>query len=419
MKRAVFYILVLEVLLSAALEAFAQTGLTTLMASDTAAEQLNQQQQQQIQNYTFKTGDFRMLAQTSVEMDWNDNINLVKTGAEQDYILRPLLRLSASYPLTENNVLAVTLGAGYDKYFEHNNLSTWDLQSGSQLAFHATIKDFRIELHDRFSYVQDSAQEAAIANTGSYGSFRNTAGVAVVTDLNAVTLTLGYDHQIVEATSSQFELDDMNSDILTSRAGLHLIQNLIVGVEATGAFTSYDQQELNNNDSYSFGVYGDWKAGPLRVQPRAGYSVYLFQQTSSLVPANNNASYYFNLAVVQELTKTLSYSLSAGRDSSFGIDTDLVQKWFARPSVSWKGIKNLNVVFNLSYEHGSQSLGSVPGTAFGGEVYDYLLVGLSLDYQINERITASGLGRFIMRSSTVSTQEYSQNMLGLRFSYIL
>jgi hypothetical protein len=410
-----------SVLLSAALllagELQGQDALTALLAGNAATEKL--QQQQQIQDYTVKFGDFRLLAAPSVELDWNDNVNLAKEGAESDFIVRPGLQLSASYPLTEANVLAVSVGAGYNEYIEHTDLSYWYLQSGSQVAFDAAIKDFRFDLHDRFSATQDSAQESGIAGTGTYGIIQNTSGLSVLWDLEDVALSLGYDHQIVEATSSQFSYDDLNAEYLTSQAGFRLHPDLTVGVEATGSLTSYDEHILNNNDSYSVGAFGDWKPGSsFRIQPHVGYTVYLYQQTSTTIPAVNAASLYANVTASQQVTDTLSYSIAGGREDRPGIDTDLIQDWFVRPSVNWTGIKDVTIGANFSYEHGSQSQGSVPGSAnYGGEVYNYLAGGINVAYQLTKRLAISMNGRFIGRSSTVSILEYTQDQVGLRLDY--
>ena len=58
--------------------------------------------------------------------------------------------------------------------------------------------------HDSFSYIQEFCHEPAVSGPVSYGTFQNTAGLSGTWDLNDVTLTLGYDHQNVLATSSQF-----------------------------------------------------------------------------------------------------------------------------------------------------------------------------------------------------------------------
>jgi len=53
------------------------------------------------------------------------------------------------------------------------------------------------------------------------------------------------------------------------------------GIEGTGSFTTYDQMVLNDNNSYSVGVYADWQPDKyFRCQPRFGYTIFQFQHTS-------------------------------------------------------------------------------------------------------------------------------------------
>jgi hypothetical protein len=85
--------------LAAAGPAFAQESLRNSLAGDAAAAAQRQQKDSQL--YTYKLGDFKLLAVPSLEVDYNDNVVLQKTGKESDVILKPLLQLVGSYPITE------------------------------------------------------------------------------------------------------------------------------------------------------------------------------------------------------------------------------------------------------------------------------------------------------------------------------
>ena len=86
-------------MLMAVLPATAQEALQNSIAGEKAADNRNQQMQsQQIQDYTFKKGDFRMLILPSLGLDWNDNINLSQTNVMDDYIVKPAVGITASYP---------------------------------------------------------------------------------------------------------------------------------------------------------------------------------------------------------------------------------------------------------------------------------------------------------------------------------
>ena len=86
-------LLPLSMLLAAGV-ASAQDALRYSLAGDAMAE-AQRQQMLTPQPYTFKSGDFRLLAVPSLEMDYNDNVTLVKTDAQSDFILKPLVQLRA------------------------------------------------------------------------------------------------------------------------------------------------------------------------------------------------------------------------------------------------------------------------------------------------------------------------------------
>src|SRR5438067_6524377 len=260
----------------------AQEAMRSSLAGQAAAEARHLQLESM--PYTFKTGDFRLLVTPSLGVDWNDNINTSKSDPHQDFIIRPTVGFGASYPVTQRNLLQFSVSFGYDKYIKHDELSTWRIGSGSQLSFDIYIKDLLINLHDRFSYSKDSAQEASIAGTAQYGIINNTAGLLATWDLQDLTLSLGYDHQNAISPEAEFNSQDHSSELFVGRAGFRFDPTITAGLEGTASFTAYDQKVLNDNKSYSAGVYADWQPGSyFHVQPRAGYTIFQFQQTSQTI----------------------------------------------------------------------------------------------------------------------------------------
>ena len=375
--------------------------------------------------YTFKSGDFKVLVTPSLDLDWNDNINLVKTGALDDFILRPQVQLDLSYPITENNLLSLNVGVGYDKYLEHDQYSTWFLQSGTELSFDIYVKDFWINLHDRVSYVQDTSQQPTLSGTGSYATLNNTAGLSVTWDLNKATVSAGYDHQIIiSPTSQQYQSEDGATEMLFARAGLEVYPNVTTGIEGTAAFTRYDQMILNNNNNYSLGVYADWQPGKaFRVQPRFGYTIFnflntsqsSFQQTNQPVQTSDLDSWYADLNITHQITDAISYTLDAGHEVQSGIQSDLVSDWYIRPSVHWNIIKNVDLTTSLSYEHGKQGVGNVANNVI--ENFDWLTASVGVTYSIFKKLSTGFNYRLTLRSSDIANNEYTQNVIGLTLTY--
>jgi hypothetical protein len=395
--------------------ALAQEALRDSLAGYAAAEARHIQME--FLPYTFKSGDFKLLVVPSLGLDWNDNVNCSKTDPEQDFILSPLVQLDATCPITENNLLSLNVGVGYDKYLDHDQLSTWRLQSGTELSFDVYVKDIWINLHDRVQYVQDTSQQPALSGTATYATLNNTAGLSVTWDLNQGTLSAGYDHENISSpTSQQYESQDGMTEMVFARAGLEVYPGVTTGIEGTGSFTTYDQMVLNNNNSYSAGVYADWELGKyFHIQPRVGYTIFNFQHTSTNIQTSDLNSWYADLNIVHQVTDAIGYTLDAGHEVQTGIQSDAIEDWYVRPSIHWDIIKNVNLNTSFSYEHGNQGVGNVAGNLT--ETFDWLGASVGVSYSILKKLSLGLSYRLTLRSSNNANNEYTQNVVGLTLTY--
>lgn len=394
----------------------AQEALRNLLTGDAASEA--RRLQQESQPYNFKSGNFRLLVVPSLSLDWNDNINVSRTSPEDEFILHSMLQLNSSYPITDRNLLDLNIGFGYDNYFHHPDRSTWRVQSGSELSFDIFLKDIRINLHDRFSHAQDSAQQSAVAGTAEFGTINNTAGLLGTWNLSDITMSLGYDHANVMSSSSGFQSQDHASEMFVGRLGFRVHPQVTAGLEATAAFTAYDKLILNDNSAYSLGVYADWHPGPaLNIKPRAGYTIYSFQKTSLTNRTSDLNSWYVDLSATHDLTETLNYSFSLGHEVRLGIQSDANEVWYFRPSLGWRVIKNLNLQTSLFYEHGKQGAGNVVGNLT--EMYDWYGGGINLGRPLTKRLHLGLNYRLTLRSSNDAARGYSQNLVSLLLTYQL
>lgn len=416
---------VVGIMALAAVLSHAQEGLRTSMAGEKASEA--RRLRPDSMPFTYKAGEFRMLVTPSVGLDFNDNIDAVESNPESDFILRPLLSFDVNYPITQRNLLNLNVGFGYDYYFDHDDLSTWRLQSGSGLSFDMSAGDFLINLHDRFSYSQDSAQNSAVSGTSEFGNINNTAGILVTWDLQDVTPSLGYDHANVISPSSDFESQDRSTENVVGRVGFKIHPKVTAGVEATAAFTTYDQQVLNDNQSYSAGAYGDWQPGSaLHVQPRVGYTIFHFDQTSEqtfgistaeAIETSDVNSWYFDLTVRHDITEIISYSASAGHEIRLGVESDANEVWYVRPDITWRVFKVTTLNTGFFYEHGKQGVGNESGNL--KENYDWYGGSIGLGRPITDRLHLSLNYRLTFRSSDTASREYTQNLVGLQLTYRL
>lgn len=427
-------------MLLAVRSAMAQEALQNMQAGETAAASRGQQMQSlQNQNYTFKNGDFSMLVVPSLGLEYDDNVNLAETGAQSDFIITPALDIQAGYQLTQRNLLFLDVTLGYAWYLDHSDYSTFLLNSSSRtgLSFDVGIKDVTVNLHDWISYSQGVGQNAAtagatpgggftantqngsIANTATYGTFQNTAGITGTWDLNKVTLSLGYDHQSVLSTTSQFDEQNYSAEMLFAKGGLQVRPGTTIGVETTAAFTSYDEDVLNDNDAYTIGPYiGFQPSAALTFTARGGYTLSEFQHTSAVIQTASQGSWYASLNMTHQPSDFFSYSLDIGREVQSGIVSDLLEDWYVRANIKWKIIKDWDLVPFLFYEHGDDgvgSVGNVPGNLNGS--FDWYGGGFSVQHPLTSRISLAFNYEFTERTSGAPNESYTLNMVVLQLTY--
>jgi Putative beta-barrel porin 2 len=400
----------------------AQVGLADEMANESIDKARTAQAQSS--DYTFKSGDFRMLLSPAMSVQWNDNINLTESGKESDFILFPTLGVLMTYPLSDRNLLQLNVTGGYSDYVNHPHLSSWFLSTESGISLDFYIKDVSFNVHDQFSYVQNSSQNAQVAGTGTYGTFQNTAGLSGNWSLKYVDLTLGYDRGNTLATSAAFDQTDNANNTGYAKVGYKWNPKLTTGLEGTIADTTYKQNLLNDNTSYSAGVYGTWNPdSALQTSLRGGYTLLQFQQTSQQLQTSNLNSWYLDLNISHQITTAIKYTIDVGHNIGLGLQSDATEYSYANAGVTWNFIKNFSLQPTFGFQHGKQGIGSTPIGPLNPvlisqeEIYDWYSAGLAFNYELTKRFTVSCSYQFTSRTSSLPDRGYNQNIIGIQISY--
>jgi hypothetical protein len=367
-------------------------------------------------DYTFKKGDFQLLVTPSLEADWNDNVTLVRDDAISDYIIRPMVQLDGSSPISEQNLFQFKIGAGYDFYTEHSQYSALRLESGSELSFDTFVKDFRFNFHDRFSYIEDPAEEATIAGTGRFGGLDNLAGISAFWDLKHAILSLDYDHRNFLSSSSGFEYLNLNSELILARASFLLGPVLTAGLESGASFTGYQQAVLNDNDSYSIGPFANWKPSTnLDLDGHVGYTSYYFFQTSHTVEAFDQYSVYGELTATHHITDQITYSVSAGHELRLGTEADAIKDWYLRVNGEWIVVHDLKFSPYVSLKSGKQGQANPQGTFV--ENFNWIATGFRLTEPVYKGLSVGLAYRLTLRGSSIPDRAYTQDFVGATVAY--
>ena len=224
--------------------------------------------------YNLLMGPVRFRFSATAGLEYNDNVNVAEVNEQDDFIFRPQVNLNALWPVTQLNTLRLDIGVGYAFYLDHSeyNTNALLLSPNSQLAFDVFVGDFRINFHDRFSLEQDPIGEPGLSNVADYGRFQNTAGVSVLWDLNKAVVTFGYDHYTFIATNDDFDYLDRNAEMLNASISFAATSTTGIGLEGSYVFNRYDQDVLNDSNTYNIGAFVETQlTNYLRLRLAGGY----------------------------------------------------------------------------------------------------------------------------------------------------
>lgn len=319
-------------------------------------------------------------------------------------------------PISANNVLNLKLRTGYSAYLQNPGFNHFYIGPETVLGFEIYAGDFRVEVHDRCSLLENNYEDPTVVGSGGYTRLENGAGVGALWDLNQVLLSAGYDHINYisyaggDGTTSLFP--DSASETVTASVGGRLRSECFAGVEASGTLFHYAQSGRAFSDARqaTSGPFLEAQISEyLFGRAGAGYSVYSPEDgTASIV--SNNDGWYAHLDLTHKASRLLDYTLSAGKNVSFGLYSGTIDLAYARLRANWHLIRKLGLSTSFIFEHGA----ALPA---GGETFGRYGPGVSIDRVLAEGLTGTLAYQFYRRDSTLSGRDYAANMLLAHLTY--
>ena len=393
-----------------------QEALSLSLAGEEAA-QANKNATASLGYYNLLMGPAALRLASGLGVQYDDNIHLQNTDPQGDFIFRPNVNTQIHWPVTENNSLDVSVGAGYSAYVRNPDLDQFFVNPGSGLSFNIFVGDCEINLHDRVSITQNAYQNPTAGGNGNYAQLENTAGVNTTWDLNKLIAQLGYDHANDISLGSGQQVPDNSSENWFASVGAHVLPEVTVGVEGGVGLMSYDRSQSTSTQpdatQWNAGVFcqaqiSEHISGRLDV----GYTIYAPSATGAFTNLNSTADYYFQFSLSHQVNQLFNYSLSGGRStdsSAFGQPFDY---YFARVQTGWNIFKNYQLSTPVWWEKGSQ-LYSLGGTTD----YDQYGAGINVGRAITKKLSGNLAYQLIRESSDRATLNYTVNIVSLNFSY--
>ena len=421
----------------AASVANAQDAIRPSLAGEAAAE-ARRQSLDRIP-YNLLVGPVRFRFSATMGLEYNDNVNIAEVDTQEDFILRPQVNLNAMWPITQLNTLRFDIGLGYAFYLDHSNYNTNGilLAPGSQLSFDIFVGDFRINFHDRFSLEQDPIGEIAepgLGNVADYGRFQNTAGVSVLWDLNKAVATFGYDHYTFLATNDDFEYLDRNADSFMASLSVAVTSTTGVGVETAYVFNRYDEDLLNDSNTFSLGAFLETQVtNYVKVRVAGGYQTISFDDDDvtlgpfppGILPDDEEFlvfedqgdlnDFYANILISHRINAAFTHRLSAGHESQLGVNSNYIQLNYVRHTATWNIINRTLLSSEFFYEDAEES-GGFLNMGEGEELRRYG-GALSIGYQLTRHVTLGARYQYTQKDSDVELRDYRQNRVSIDGTY--
>jgi hypothetical protein len=386
-----------------------QEALRMSLAAQQAAEA--RQRERSTPYYNIKLGPWTARFQSSLGLEAVDNVRLSENDPEADLILRPELRITSSWQVTDQNSLSLSSGIGYAKYLKETELDNFFVTPGSDLWFNVQAGDVLINLHDRFSLSQEAYEQPSISGTGEFGHFENTVGTRVDWDLNKIIVTLGYDHNNYLSTTPDFDYLTRASELFIGQLGYAAHQTAVVGVEVGGGFTDYEQRVLNDISQFNAGLFSRYHLSEyLNFQLSVGYTTYMPDRNATTNAASNVDAIYGDLTLTHRPHAKFAYGLSVGRQIQLGIYSDTLDLYYARLNQTWYVLRKFNLRTSQFYEHAEESRGNP-------EILDRFGVGLELSYPLTQKLSAATRYDFVTKDSNLPRANYTQNRLVFELLY--
>lgn len=378
--------------------------------------------------YNLRSGPFSFQVQTELSLEYNDNVFNANQFVRDDFILSPSANIRAFWPITELNALTFDLGLSYDYYFRYTDLNS-DLpfiSPGSAVALNVFVGDFRIELHERFSYQESlntysydspGGEIPNLADTARFERFQNIVGTTVDWDLHDLILTFGYDHEnYVPTGKTTYQYLERASELFRLKAAFLTSPELRPGLEIKGAIHNYaddaSSTQMGDNWRAGAGPCLDWTISPyLTLEAGAGFEAIRVDEPAAQY--EDQDTWYAYGRVNHRMNPWFTHSLSLEHGNEPGYNALNIERTTIRYTTSVAAIRNVRLGTVLGVSFGQE------GTGGSEEDFTYYQAILRVSYQFGERWQTVLDYSFLDHSSDIESWDYDQNRVTIGVQYRL
>jgi hypothetical protein len=389
---------------------FGQADVRESMAGPSGADALRKKIA--AEEYNLQYGPVRFQTEARLGGGYTDNVFYSDNNRQHDWVVNPEVNLKAWMPVSQLNVLRLSLGLGYEWYADHHVLNSDRplVSPDTELDFHIFVGDFRIRLRERFSYeeslfINSAAGESAhffnFNNVGKFARLDNLAGGTVDWDLNKVILSAGYDHENFKAFTDQFKYLNRASELMSASANVLLGDKAKTGVEGQASWNDYDTETvLNDHWRATAGPFAEMAfRGGISVRGGGGYA------TAKYDAAARDSDYntYYAYGRIRQDTRLFTHSVTAGRETVLGDNANNLRSTYVRYSIVSPAVAHVELGASFTVNFAKE---------FGGpfhEDFTYYRPGAHIGYQFAKYWRTDLAYEYFMKDSDLALRDFKRN----------
>lgn len=371
-------------------------------------------------DYNLRWGDARFKTESSLGIQYNDNVFLANSSRQSDVIISPEVTLSGFLPVTDVNTLNFSIGVGYNYYLQtpELNANRPEINPGTEFAFTVFIGDVRLKFFNRFEY-QDTVQTStttyasgadfiSLSNVELFSRLDNQVGLLADWDLHDLILSGAFTHENFVSFTEAY-------DYLTRASEqLRLAALFLPGGKIRPGF----EIPMQYDDYKTEGIADVWRftAGPtveVTLTPnfnfRAGAGVQWVNFEGQSNATNDLVDYEAYLRLNHRVNEWMRHSLEAVHVNAPGWNAGnaAITSFGYRPVFTF--LRDTTMSAYVSWNRQDQTGGT------SQQNIDYILASLNLAYRLSQRATLEGFYYFTQLTSNQPLNDYTQNRVGAQF----
>lgn len=372
-------------------------------------------------HYGLRIGRVQVRYDVSVEGIFTDNRNLVDTGKESDFGLRPVLTLGLFYPLNDRQKLQVDVGVGYQWWANVQEQNRFYVVPRSHLSYVLGVGDVDISLANTTASTSEASSRVEIAGgpgaNGSPGSdlafnrINNTTTLGAGWKPGRMGFRGNYSFLIDRSLNDQFVSLDQNRHTFGGAVEYDVTTPITVGLAGNYSIYTYLENIQNDGTGYSITPTLAWQVQDnLSLDAAVGYGQSDFDRTGTVQDTDGFSGVTYNVAIRHQLNKRMNHSATFNRGADPGLGSNFTDRFQVAYQFAAQISPVLRPFLGFSYESASIS-------GDGGEDAELFRVNVGVGYPVLRRATLGLNYNVTWRVADDPTREYMENRVSLIASY--